>query len=106
MACCCSSHGLQVSKACLRTYTGEKLKVLGEITVSVSYRQQLLQLSLLVVHGQGPTLLGRDWLKYLKLDWNQLFFHRVHAVTMGSNPDTSNPKLQKVLERHAAVFKD
>ena len=97
---------LQMSKACLRTYTGEKLKVVGEITVSVSYRQQLQQLSLLVVRGQGPTLLGRDWLKYLKLDWNQLLFHRVHAVTMGSNLDTSNPKLQQVLERHAAVFKE
>ena len=46
----------------LQTYTGEKLRVLGTITVDVSYNEQRAQLSLLVIEGTGPTLMGRDWL--------------------------------------------
>ena len=56
---------LQPSDVRLRTYTGEAMSVRGCVTVSVSYRQQQRELSLLVVQGEGPTLLGRDWLKEL-----------------------------------------
>ena len=58
---------LQPSDARLRTYTGELMSVHGCIIVSVSYRQQQKELSRLVVQGEGPTLLGRDWLKELQL---------------------------------------
>ena len=45
----------------LRTYTGEKIQVAGEISVEVSLNgQQEHKLSLLVVKGDGPSLLGRD----------------------------------------------
>ena len=81
--------------------------MVGEITVSVFYSQQVQQLNLLVVRGgRGPTLLGRDWLKHLKLDWNQLL-HRVHVVDSPSSKlEPSNPKLRQVLERHSAEFRD
>ena len=63
---------LKTSKAKLKTYTVELIQTLGEIEVTVQYKGQERKLSLLVVTGKGPSLLGRDWLKYLKLDWSQL----------------------------------
>ncbi len=87
---------LRPSGAGLRTYTGEELEVLGRVVVSVSYRGQQKELSLLVVRGSGPSLLGRDWLAELRLDWKEL--HRVHMAP--------RRRLQTVLENHPDVFRD
>ena len=48
---------------------------------------------LLIVQGSGPTLLGRDWLSQIRLDWKQI--HRVHTLS-----------LQAVLNRHPAVVEE
>ena len=41
----------------LKTYTGESMEVLGEVTVSVTYQQQRAQeLPLVIVRGTGPSL--------------------------------------------------
>ena len=53
----------------LRTYTVEKLTVLGEASVSVTYGKYHSVHTLYVVEGNGPTLLGRDWLHSILLDW-------------------------------------
>lgn len=49
----------------LRTYTGEAMSVLGEIrNLTAKYGGQCVKgLSLMVVKGNGATLLGRDWLE-------------------------------------------
>ena len=49
---------LQPSEKVLTTYTGESLKVLGSLLVSVEYGVQKYQLELLVITGSGPNLLG------------------------------------------------
>jgi len=38
----------------LHTYTKETIRVLGKITVEVTYKEQLRMLPLLVVAGEGP----------------------------------------------------
>lgn len=38
----------------------------------VQYGTQSYQLHLVVVEGNGPPLLGRDWLQFLELDWHQI----------------------------------
>ena len=54
----------------LKTYSGERLKVVGEVDVSVEYGGHPRQtLPLVVVEGDGPVLLGRNWLVNLQLDW-------------------------------------
>ena len=70
---------LQQSTKKLRTYTGEQLKLEGYITVEVSYGSQTQSLPLLVVAGNGPSLLGRDWMMKIRLDWHSL--HCVQAAT-------------------------
>ena len=75
----------------------EELEILGSIEVLVQYQGQEEHLPLLVVAGTGPTLLGRDWLLKLRLDWSRL-----------NHLDTSpvQNKLQGVLHRHSRVFQD
>lgn len=55
----------------LKTYTGQQMDIVGETSIQVNYEQQQSQeLNLVVVKGNGPTLLGRNWLKHFRLDWN------------------------------------
>ena len=61
------------SATVLKTHTGELLHVIGEITVDVKYNeQQVKHLPLLVVSGEGPSLLGRNWLCRIWLDWHNM----------------------------------
>ncbi len=79
----------------LTTYTGEDVPVAGAITVKVYYNAQEKVLDLLVVRGNGPSLLGRDWLRVLQLDWAHL-----HQLNKASE------KWQEVVDRHADVFQE
>ena len=64
---------LQPTQTILTDYSGNELKRLGEISVSVSYGQQKANLSAIVVQGDRPALLGRNWLQNIKLDWHSIF---------------------------------
>ena len=63
---------LQPSEVKLQTYTGEEISVVGCIQVVVEHNGCRKELPLLVVQGDGPSLLGRDWLKVLQLDWGEI----------------------------------
>ena len=63
---------LKPTTVLLRTYTGEPMAVAGEMTAMVQYNAQSCTLPLIVVAGKGPTLLGRDWLRHLQLDWKAI----------------------------------
>ena len=83
------------SKARLRTYTGEEILVKGALEVEVRQGdQQQRRLPLLVTKGNGPSLLGRDWLTELRLDWKNTYYVR------------ESPALAAVLNDHRAVFKN
>ena len=83
---------LQPTEVKLWTYTGEEIPVVGRVTVKVQHLQQEEQLSLVVVAGEGPSLLGRDWLSKLKLNWKSIFSNQIQVT------------LQDFLARHEAVF--
>ena len=82
------------TKVKLRTYTGELIPVLGVATVTVSHHNQSKELELLVATGIGPSLIGRDWLHELKLDWTT-----IHSVQAES-------KLQSLLQQYSVVFNE
>jgi len=60
----------------LQTYACESLKVVSSATVQVGYESQMVHvLPLIVVKGDGTTLLGRNWLHKLhkiKLNWRKI----------------------------------
>lgn len=76
---------LQNSDVILRCYNGELIPLLGEMSVNVQYSGKDYELSLLVVKGTKPQLLGRDWLNVIKLNWQEIF--KVHV----SNPSPDRP---------------
>ncbi|GFS08539.1 hypothetical protein ElyMa_004758800 [Elysia marginata] len=83
----------------LQTYTGETVPVLGECVVDVRYRNQAAQLPLVVVEGEGPPLLGRNWLQQIKLNWKDIFvIQRTDDVNQGPL------NLEKILKNNSAVF--
>ena len=86
---------LTTSKALLSTYTGQKIPVLGKVTVPVTYEGQKGNLSALVVEGEGPNLLGGDWLQVIKINWEKVFKIK-----------DNTPKLAQVLNSHSLVFED
>jgi len=53
---------LDVSNIKLQTYSRELLPVASVRDVQVIYEGQRVSLPLVVVKGNGPTLLGRNWL--------------------------------------------
>ena len=71
---------LKKSDIVLKTYTAESMEVVGEIDVEVEYQGQTEKLVLVVVSGNGPTLLGRNWLQVIKLNWNQIAHTRLDQV--------------------------
>ena len=77
----------------LRTYTGEELVLEGQLMVEVVYGDQRKELPLLVVVGRGPSLMGRDWLRHIRLDWQS-----IHSL------EAASTSLQTVLSNHIAVL--
>ena len=61
----------------LRTYTGGEISVLGSISVTAKSENCTSILPLLVVEGNGPSLMGRNWVTELRLDWKT-----VHAMSL------------------------
>ncbi len=65
--------------------------------MNAKYEQQTAQLPLVIVKGDGPALLGCDWLDNLRLDRRKRFSVRA----TGSAGDAA---VEAVLQRHKAVF--
>ena len=87
---------LTETSAKLCTYMREQIKILGFIQVVVEYQKQKETLNLLVVSGSGTTLMGRDWLDKIKLNWGEML----------NNIHTPPAELQEVLDEHRTVLKD
>ena len=81
---------LEDTPVVLKTYGGERLKPEGKLNVKVDYLGQVVQTSLYVVKVDGPALLGRDWLRLIKLNW-----HEIKAVC-SAHPSGNMGKLSGV----------
>ena len=87
-------RSLSPSEVKLHTYSKEPIAVLGSCYVNITYKGQTFkEMPLIVVKGSGPSLMGRNWLREVTLDW-----HEIHCMVSQS--------LQVVLNAHQAVFQE
>ena len=63
---------LKSTRLKLVTYTGEPVDIKGEFDALVEWESQKKQLPLLVVAGSGPALVGRNWLRAIRIDWDRI----------------------------------
>ena len=75
---------------------------MGIADVEVDYEGQRKKLPLVVTPGDTPTLLGRNWLKQLQIDWNRVF----SVFQVKEIKDGRPEQLNEVLERNKDVFKE
>ena len=75
---------LTPSRCVLNTYTQQRIPVLGECVVAVNHNGQQAKLPLIIVKGNGPNLLGRDWMREIKIAWASVFHvSSKHAAAYG-----------------------
>ena len=86
-----ATHTLHSSATQLLTYTGEPIPVVGVTSMTVQYGEKVATLSAQVVAGEGPDLMGRDWLGRLNVNIGQ-----VNLV--------EHDKIKEVLDKHEVVF--
>ncbi|XP_030838252.1 uncharacterized protein K02A2.6-like [Strongylocentrotus purpuratus] len=87
---------LQRSSMKLTCYGRIQIPVLGRIQVRVQYRNSAYYLPLVVVSGDNVALMGRNWLRRIRIDWGELFEIGLTSKT---------PDLQEVLKHHEDVFR-
>ena len=86
---------LYMVKITLKTYTDETMQVMGQLNVHVQYGSQSAPLVLIVVAGDGPSLFGRNWLKFFRLDCNRITMIRAKSSS-----------LDALLQKHDCLFKE
>eukprot|EP00731_Ephydatia_muelleri_P004078 Em0002g254a len=89
-----------------RAYSsGITLVVLGEADVEVQYKGQPLKLRLIVVKGDGPSLMGREWIRRIEIDWktlcrdSRLAIHQVPSQVLGS-------PVESLIQRYSDLFRN
>uniref|UniRef100_H2ZYF8 ribonuclease H n=1 Tax=Latimeria chalumnae TaxID=7897 RepID=H2ZYF8_LATCH len=96
---CLSKCPLQPSLIQLTSYIGDQIPVLGEIQTPVTYEGRAWTLPLVVVQGNRPALLGRNWLDKIKLNWDKIF-------TLCAKTVASQDAVSKVLDKHDPLFQE
>ena len=69
-----SSEELSSASLVLKTYTAESISVLGCLMVNVSYECQDATLPLYVIAGNGPDIIGRNWMEVI------MEYYQAHTV--------------------------
>ena len=87
----------------LRTYTGELISPAGVADVQVKYRNEIYNLPLILTPGTCPPLLGRAWLKFIRINWKKV----LNVLQIHENSDKEvHHLLQNVLNKYADVFQE
>ena len=89
------SHSLEKSSVILQTYTRENSSILGSIRVTAICNNQNKTMLILLIKGNGPNLMERDWLEKFQLDWQNIF-----------SCIRSLSKIDKSLTKFESIFKD
>ncbi|XP_060079899.1 uncharacterized protein K02A2.6-like [Ylistrum balloti] len=94
-----SQLSLQKPTVKLKDYGGVNVPLRGEVTVPVTYGNQSHNLLLRVACGNRPSLLGRNWLSHIKLDWPIIF-----TVTQSVQSQRIDTSVKELLVKHHKLF--
>lgn len=103
---CFKDLPLHESNIELRSYCGSKIEVYGTVSANVAYHGENNNLRLFVVETSRHPLLGREWMRSLRLDWNEVmskYDTTVDKVELRS-PKTS--VLKGLIDEFSSVFDD
>ena len=87
---------LEMSHVTLCTYTAEPMKVMGTFSVPVVYQKQTRK-RFFVVRTNGPSLLGREGMRQLHLDWSIVKY-------VGGMEKAPKRRLEEMLQKLSEVF--
>ena len=68
--------------------------------MNVKYEGQVKVLTVIVTPGSGPSLLGRNWLHHIRLNWKQIFNE------LKLSEENESVELKSILDKYATVFKE
>ena len=91
---------LQPCSLRLQSYPSKPLDVMGVCTVKVTIKSNTVSLPLVVIKGDEISLLGRNWLEQIKLDWHEIA--KINGITKPSY----QKKLNDLLEQYVEIFRD
>ena len=103
------NRALKLSNTRLSAYSGHALTTLGMLDTVVSYGGQKENLPLVVVAGTGPSLLGRNWLSTIQLDWKSIgaIAHQLPVAPLLSKySDVFDGNLGKLVGNEAKICVD
>lgn len=86
---------LKATKIRLKSYTGNDILVKWQMLIQLGDCQ--MELPLIILDGNSPTVLGWNWLKQLNLPWQNIF--RVHFVQ-----ETETTDFEQLLSKYQIVF--
>ena len=84
---------LKRTNTVLNTFSREQLQPIGCADDNVCYKSQSGTLPILVLEGEGPALFGRNWLKYIRIDWQSMY-------------QVKEDKLHTTLAHHGKIFRE
>ena len=91
----------------LRFHNKSLEKPLGISIVEVEEGDQKVKLPIVVTSGDGPVLLGRNWLKKVKFDWKKAFSeYMVGVEPVKKKSSSGNDKVDELLDEFEEVFRD
>ena len=102
-----SNFTLQHAGIILRSYSGEKILVLGKTSAPVKYDNQEKVLDLIVVEGNLPVLFGQDWLSGIKLNWKKTFRVKEEVIKdkfSVPKSETFPAEFNDLLQEHKNLF--
>ena len=90
---------MKKSNVNLSSYTGHKIDVLGEATVNVKYENYNQPMTVYIIKGNAPSLLGRDWLQEIRINWEDMLM---------KVQEKNNDKLvlEDILKENEEIFRD
>jgi hypothetical protein len=96
-----SNYALEDANVTLTSYTGTNVPLLGCISVPVQYNGNKHCLDLVVVKGRRPSLLGRDWLSKIKLNWSSIC-----KITSNESKlcEKTDPDCEQLLQKYNVLF--